>query len=91
MNTCARGSYVFIRARFAEVCAEEVCYVSGNQDGKNSIQLYFWNLRGVCGTPPPTWKRGVAGVPECPRTRPCFVGRLRTYNAEKKAVAGGFH
>ena len=27
---------VFIRARFAEVCAEEVCYASGNQAGKKS-------------------------------------------------------
>ena len=42
MNTRARGNYAFIRARFAEVCADEVCYVSGNQEGKkkNSIQLH---------------------------------------------------
>ena len=40
MNTRARGNYAFIRARFAEVCAEEVCYVSGNQEGKkNCIQM----------------------------------------------------
>ena len=41
MNTCARGSYVFIRARFAEVCAEEVCYVSGNQEGKKQHSSRF--------------------------------------------------